>query len=125
MSCACARALRSMVSSARAAGSLVEPPAAQHVRPAEDGGQRRAQLVRDGGEELVLEAVGALGLGARRALAREQPLALLLGRLRVGDVERDADHPARLAFGACSCRARSASIQCGLPSGQRTRYSTR
>ena len=39
------------------------------LRPAEDRAERRAQLVRQRGEELVLELAHALGLGARGALA--------------------------------------------------------
>ena len=37
-----------------------EPARAEHVGPAEDGRQRRAQLVAERGEELVLGAVGLL-----------------------------------------------------------------
>src|SRR3712207_8322677 len=54
--------------------SHVEP---QHLDVAEHGRQRRAQFVRDGGEENVLRAAGGLGLGARGALALKQARALL------------------------------------------------
>ncbi len=57
------------------------------------GGQRRAQLVAEGGEEVILRLVGGLGLGARLALAIEQPGALLLGLVAVGDVEHGPQHP--------------------------------
>jgi len=66
------------------------------VRPAEDGRERRAQLVREGREEFVPQARRLLGplarlLGRlpRLPLALKQPLALLLGALAVGDVARD------------------------------------
>src|SRR5262249_51358507 len=46
-------------------------------RPAEDRGERRAQLVGERREELVLRARRALRLLARRPLLLERPLALL------------------------------------------------
>jgi hypothetical protein len=48
---------------------------AQHVRPAEDGVEGGPQLVRHGGEELVLQAVPFLRARARCALSLEQFLA--------------------------------------------------
>ena len=68
MICACARALRSMTlepSRELRAGAV---HAAQHLRPAEDRIQRRAQLVAERREELVLHAARALGFAARGAL---------------------------------------------------------
>ena len=65
---ACARALRSMLSRPRAcvAGSI-GAGRAQHAGPAEHGVQRRPQLVRQRGQELVLQPVGvALALQRRR-----------------------------------------------------------
>ena len=65
--------------------------AAQKLGPAEDRIERRAQLVADGGEEIVLEPAGFLRLGLR-------PLGDFLGadRLPLGlfprcqvDVQRD------------------------------------
>src|SRR6185503_3009608 len=58
---------------------------AQDVGPAQDRVERRAQLVRDGGEELVLEPVRALGLRARGVLAGERlpPVLQLLVDLPV------------------------------------------
>ena len=49
------------------AGRLVgrELAALEQVGPADDGGQRRPQLVRQGGQELVLHPVGGLGRRAR------------------------------------------------------------
>ena len=81
MSWACARALRSIASSpARSSGSRCGAPA-QDLRPAEDRGERRAQLVGEVREEFVLDAARPLGVGARCTLAVEQPLALFRGRL--------------------------------------------
>ena len=54
----------------------------------DDRRQRIAQLVAEHGEELVLGAVGHLGLGARLALQDEQLPVPLLDALAVGDVEK-------------------------------------
>ena len=78
MTWACAAALRSMASRPRRRGGLVEAAPAQQVRPAHDRGERRAQLVGEGGEELVLDAAGRLRLRARLLRLPEQPLALLV-----------------------------------------------
>ena len=61
----CRRVLRSIASSACAVRAVVEPPDAQQRDPGEDRAERRAQLVRERGQELVLGAVR--GLGAPRA----------------------------------------------------------
>jgi hypothetical protein len=53
-----------------------ELAALQHARPAEDGIERRAQLVRQDGQELLLGAVGGLGALAGDALLAQQLLAL-------------------------------------------------
>ena len=94
MSCAWTRALRSMVSRPARSSSALRLGDAQHLGPAEDGVQRRAQLVRERGEEVVLGVAHALGLGAGGALAVEQRLALRGGALRLlveaGVVEGDA-----------------------------------
>ena len=76
MSCAWARALRSIVSTALATSACSRRRAAQHVRPAEDGVERRAQLVRQRGQELVLHAARPARRRPRGALGREQLLAL-------------------------------------------------
>ncbi len=49
----------------------------QELRPAENGVERRAQLVRERGEEFVLQPARAFALGARGAFAVEQAFALL------------------------------------------------
>ena len=59
----------------RVAGRAASLP--QHRRPAEDRVERRAQLVRHRREELVLRAIGALGLLARLPFALEQRRELL------------------------------------------------
>jgi hypothetical protein len=48
----------------------------QHAGPAEHRVERRAQLVRERGQEFVLQGAEPFGLVARGALAREQVLAL-------------------------------------------------
>ncbi len=67
----------------------------QHLGEADDGVQRRAQLVAHGGEEAALGVVGALGLGAR---ALQRMLVVLAAR----NVARHGDHlrPAPGAIGA-------------------------
>src|SRR5262249_22921553 len=44
---------------------------AEHARPGQDRRQRRAQLVGNGGEEVVFGPIGGLGLFARGALPEE------------------------------------------------------
>ena len=108
MSCAWAWALRSMTSSARGPPSARPAcPARRMLRPAQDRVQRRAELVGERGEELVLHPVGGLGLRAGRVLADQRPPAvvqLLLKPLvqpsildRVGRDPRVEIHEARLA----------------------------
>ena len=68
MSRACARALRSRLSSARAVCSGPPGTVADDLQPAEDRVERRAQLVRERGQELVLQAArpGQLLVGGRQ-----------------------------------------------------------
>ena len=61
-SCACRWAFRSMTSKRVPGASLVHRSVEQHPRPADDRIQRCAQLVRQRRQELVLRAVGGLGL---------------------------------------------------------------
>src|SRR4029079_6128815 len=74
----------------RRAGT-VERAHAEHVRPAEDRVQRRAQLVRDDRQELVLQPARRFGLPPRRLRVGELA-ALLFGALAIGDVELRAEH---------------------------------
>ena len=71
---------------------------AQHLRPAEHGVQRCAQLVRQDGEELVLQDVRALGGSRRGAIARlalaERVVGLRAFRELPVDDERDEDQQA-------------------------------
>ena len=75
---ACTCALRSTFSSARSIDGDGHRVGAQQLGPAEDGVERRAQLVRERGQELVLQPVGF-------ALAHQQLGALLLGAAPLGD----------------------------------------
>ena len=79
-SCACAWALRSISSSACWRAPFAEMVVEQHARPPENDVQRRAQLVRQGRQELVFQAVG-LAQPAFGAFVRQ-----------VGDHDRDRPH---------------------------------
>ena len=70
-------ALRSSVSNARASASRRQQAASHQPRVADDGVQRRAQLVREHREELVLQPAGVLGV-------RQQPR--VLPRLAAGSL---------------------------------------
>ena len=61
----------------------------QELRPAEDRVERRAQLVRERGEELVLHAAHSLGLGAGGAFGREELLSFFDELLIFGNVAGD------------------------------------
>ena len=82
MSCAWARVLRSTTSSACARLRLVEAAAAKQPHPAENRVQRRAQLVGNRGDELVLAAAERFGFTARCLLLLEQRRAAPLGLAR-------------------------------------------
>ena len=82
ISCSWMCALRSMVSSARAIAGAVQFAHAQQPRPAEHGIQRRAQLVGERGEEVLLRAIGGRELLGAPPEIVFQPLAL-------GDVAND------------------------------------
>ena len=64
VSCACSRTLRSIDSRPRA-DVVVQLAGAQQVEPAEHRVERRAQLVGDRREELVLHAAGGFAFAAR------------------------------------------------------------
>ena len=66
-------------------------PRPQHARPADHRVQRRAQLVRQRRQELVLRAVGRLGGLARVALGDRQLRVRVLGALEIFDVGGGAD----------------------------------
>ena len=81
----------SLPRAARAAASFVR----QHFRKADDGVERRAQLVAHGGEEPALGGIGALGFRAR-------VLERLFLHLALGDVAQhrhDFTFAAGVAFG--------------------------
>ena len=50
----------------------------QQLRPPGDRVERRAQFMRDRGEELVLQLIGAFGRLPRRSFTDEQVVALVL-----------------------------------------------
>src|SRR5262249_47086433 len=54
--------------------------------PTEHGGQRRTQLVRDGGEKFIFQAVGLFGFRLRRLRSQQALGAFLLGSLAVRDL---------------------------------------
>ena len=116
ISCACRFALSRIAARRAVALRFVELAALQHVRPAEDRVQRRAQLVRDGREELILQPVRLFGAAARRVLALEQ---LSAHAPRAASC-RPAWRPAVLflrqrLFGLRACAARRASPACSAP----------
>ena len=131
MSWACSAALRSIVSSAAARRVGVEAARAQQLRPAEDGVERRAQLVRQRGQELVLDAVGLqqLGVGATHGSStRFWPvMSVMMSTAPVSDVRRRAPGRRRRGIqrpsGACTCATtpeRSCDSSCtGTASGPR------
>src|SRR5262245_39093110 len=73
-----------------------QPAAGEHARPTQDRGERRAQFVRDGGQEFVLHPVRRLGLLARGLLLAQETFELLFDLLALGDLHYDyinAEHP--------------------------------
>ena len=76
--CDCTRELRSMASRPCMTGRLVPAGGSGCLGPTEYRVQRIAQFVRQHRQELLLEPVAALGLGARGTLTGQQPLALAL-----------------------------------------------
>ena len=124
MTWACAAALRSMASRPLARGGLVEPPAAQQVGPPHDGGQRRAQLVGERGQELVLDAAGRLRLRARPLRLLEQALALPVVVLALRDVagERaEAESPPSGIAVMVSSRGKTRAVPRAAPPAPRGR----
>ncbi len=68
---------------------------AQQRCPTHDGGQRRAQLVRQCRQEFIFQVTQPFGFGARVALRHQQLLALEHGLAQAADVARNlrsADH---------------------------------
>src|SRR5215510_10294780 len=61
-------------------------PPAQHTDPAQHRRERRTKLVRKQGQKLVLRAVRMLRLAPRRIFTLEEPFALLLVPLALGNV---------------------------------------
>ena len=59
---ACTRVLLSIISMAACDVALLDAVDLEHLHPAEDAGHRRAQLVSERGQEVVLGAIGVLRL---------------------------------------------------------------
>ncbi len=68
---------------------LVKLLCSKHSRPGENRRERRAKLVGDGGQELVLDAIGVLRLFRRRFRCSDQLLALPLQALAVCNVPQN------------------------------------
>ena len=73
-------------------------PGPQQLDPAEHRVERRAQLVRERGQELVLQPVGLLGLRGRGARSRARSSRRRLGAPPLGDVEEGPDGAPHLAL---------------------------
>ena len=82
MICACARVLRSIEARPALAVGRAQLRLTQQHRPALDRVERRAQLVRERREELVLHATEPFRLRPGGSLGIEQPLALVRDRLQ-------------------------------------------
>ena len=92
----CCRALRSSASTARCLAVGVEHAALEQGDPSQRGVERRAQLVRQRREKVVLDAIGLLGLPARLLLALERREPLLFGAAHAQQgVHRGQDHVGR------------------------------
>ena len=76
---------------------LVQLPRAHQPKPEKHRGERRAKLVRQRRQELVLGPARRLRLGAGRPLAGQQLLALRLAPLSRGDIPDDRDAHAPVA----------------------------
>ncbi len=79
----CARALRSMTFRPSSNGGGIDARPLQQRGPAEDGIERRAQLVGDGREEFVLGLIGGHQLAARGTLGGQQRFAFGLQLLAI------------------------------------------
>ena len=58
------------------------------MRPADDGIQRGAQLVGEGGKKLIFQQAGVLRLGSSGALVFQQSFAFGIGPFAGGDLPR-------------------------------------
>src|SRR5262245_25671966 len=73
-----------------------QPAAGEHARPTQDRGERRAQFVRDGGQEFILHPVRRFGLLARCFLLAQYTFEFLFDLLALSDLHHDyvdADYP--------------------------------
>src|SRR5262249_19203702 len=75
----------------------VQPALDEHAGPAQDCSQRRAQFVRDGGQEFVFHPVRGFGVRARGFFQPQQAFEFLFDLLALCDLHHnhiDAEHPA-------------------------------
>ncbi len=63
-----------------------------HRSPAENRGQRRAQLVRERGEEFILQSVRLFSVSACITLAQQRCRAFFFRALAGGNVEHQREH---------------------------------
>ena len=91
INCACAAAFCRIDLGRPLHGRAVAGALPEHVRPAHDRVQRRAQLVRQGREELVLQPVGRFGLEPGRLFAQQQADPLLLDARALFDFRRQLE----------------------------------
>src|SRR6185295_13418929 len=61
----------------------------EELRPAKDSVERRAEFVRECGEELILHAADSFGFGAGGALGREELLSFFDELLIFGNITGD------------------------------------
>ena len=101
----------------------VQPAALQQLGPADHRRRRRAQLVRQRGEEIVLRPVRAVGGRARRLLAQQQRAALLFGRATLRDVAERPDRSRRSARPRRGCTRASPRSGTLVPSLRTSMYS--
>src|SRR5204862_74602 len=76
----------------------------QQPHPAENAGRGRPQLVREGGQEFVLEAIRGIAGGAGSPLAFQQAFAFGLYCLPLTDVTERLDRADRLAGAIADAR---------------------
>ena len=118
ISCACDVAFWRMTVGRALHGVAIVAALAEHVRPAHDRVQRRAQLVRERGEEFVLQPVGALGFETGRLLAAQQLHALPLDLRALLDLGRQRDvGVGQLAGALGDASTRALPARCAAPPG--------
>ena len=109
----CARTLRSIDLEGPGGPLRIQPAGAQQTGPAQDGGQRRPQLVGERRQELVLHAVGFSRLRVDRVLDRDrahlgelgQDTGILLAEVPLALLQHvEQAHGAAVAAGQRGCQ---------------------